>query len=244
MSAGPDSAEIARIQAEQLRRSREIPRGFYSWRHPVNQFFHCQTYRACIGALVRAGLFPLDGRMVADIGCGTGTWLLEFAQWGAEAAHLAGIDLDEGRASQARRQLPEADVRGGDAQHLPWADDSFDLVSQFTLFTSILSASVKTRIAAEMIRVTKPGGVIMWYDFRYNNPRNPNVKGIESAEIRSLFAGCSVTIKGVTLAPPLARRVAPVSYSLAVLLESVPFLRTHYLAMIRKPDGPRPQVAP
>jgi len=67
------------------------------------------------------------------------------------------------------------------------------VVSQFTLFTSILSEPMKNRMAAEMIRVLKPGGVILWYDFRFNNPRNQNVRGIESPEITSLFPGCSVT---------------------------------------------------
>jgi SAM-dependent methyltransferase len=235
--AGSDPAEISRIRAEQVRRAREIPPGFYGWNHPVNQFFHCQVYRACIAALVRAHLFPLDDRSVADVGCGTGTWLLEFAQWGADSAHLAGIDLDENRVAQACRRLPGADLHAGDAQHLPWPDSSFDLVSQFTLFTSILEPSVKARIAAEMVRVTKPGGLILWYDFRFNNPHNPNVRGIEAGEIRSLFPGCSVRLERVTLAPPLARRVVPISYTLALLLDHLPFLRTHYLGSIRKSNS-------
>jgi len=237
LTSGADIAEINRIRAEQVRRALETPPGFYGWNHPVNQFFHCQVYRGCIAALGRANRFPLDGCSVADVGCGTGTWLLEFAQWGADPSRLAGIDLDESRISQAHRRLPGADFHAGDAKRLPWPNSSFDLVSQFTLFTSILETSVKVRIAAEMVRVAKPGGLILWYDFRFNNPRNPNVRGIEAGEIRSLFPGCSVRLERVTLAPPLARRVVPVSYILALLLEQVPFMRTHYLGVIRKPES-------
>ena len=80
----------------------------------------------------------------------------------------------------------------------------------------------------------KPGGVVLWYDFRFNNPRNLEVRGIEAAEIRSLFPECSVDLKKVTLAPPLARRVVPISWTSAELLEKLPFLRTHYLGVIRK----------
>jgi SAM-dependent methyltransferase len=232
-----DAAEIVRIRAERLRRGREIPVGFYGWNHSVNQFFHYKVCQAAITALVRANLFPLENRTIADIGCGTGTWLLEFAQWDADPAQMAGMDLDEGRISRARGRLPSADLRSGDVQHLPWPDSSFDVVSQFTLFTSILSSPMKSRIAAEMIRVLKPSGAILWYDFRFNNPGNPNVRGIEAAEIRSLFPGCGVTLQKITLAPPLARRIVPISWTAASLLERAPFLRTHYFGIIHKSIG-------
>jgi len=53
----------------------------------------------------------------------------------------------------------------GNAETLPFASKSFDLVMQFTVFTSILAQHVKQRIANEMIRVVKPDGMIIWYDF-------------------------------------------------------------------------------
>lgn len=230
-----DGAEIAGASTGLLSCASEIHTGIHSWIHPVNQFFHCQCYRACIAALERANLFPLVGRSVADIGCGTGSWLLEFAQWGADPTCLAGIDLNAARVAHAQRRLPVADLQTGDAQHLPWPDNSFDVVSQFTVFTSVLQSSVKASIAAEMIRVAKPEGLILWYDFRYDNPRNSNVRGVNAGEIRSLFPGCDVALTGVTLAPPLARRLVPISFTAAVLLEHLPFLRTHYLGAIRKP---------
>ena len=85
-----------------------------------------------------------------------------------------------------------------------------------------------------MLRVLKPAGAIIWYDFRVDNPRNPNVRGIGAREIRSLFPGCAVRLSRVTLAPPIARAFVRLSWPLALMLESVPFLRTHYLALIRK----------
>jgi ubiquinone/menaquinone biosynthesis C-methylase UbiE len=226
------ASEIERIRTEYARRKRDIPEDFYRWDRVSNCFIHTQLVRDCIAELVRAKMFPLTGRSVADVGCGAGTWLLEFAQW--EASDLHGIDLDESRIERAKDRLPSASLHTGDAQHLPWTDNSFDVVSQFTLFTSILSSAVRKAIAREMWRVVKPGGAILWFDFRFNNPRNRNVRGVSSREIHSLFPDCDVRLRRVTLAPPIARRVVPVSWIAASCLEKIPFLRTHYLGIIRK----------
>jgi hypothetical protein len=85
-----------------------------------------------------------------------------------------------------------------------------------------------------MMRVLKPSGAILWFDFRVNNPRNPGVRGVRAREIASLFPDCSIRLKSVTLAPPLARVIVPRSWIAACMLEKIPFLRTHYLGVIRK----------
>jgi len=181
--------------------------------------------------------YPLDDVRVLDVGCGPGTWLLEFAQWGAKPRNIAGIDLELARIARAIERLPEADIRVGDAQILPWPNESFDVVTQFTVFTSILDGCVKARMASEMRRVLRPGGLILWYDFRFDNPRNKNVKGIRIAEVRKLFLDCSVESRSETLLPPLARAVVPVSWMAAELLSCIPFLRSHYLAVIQPRRG-------
>jgi len=228
-----DANEILRIRAEYDRRSRVIPKDFYSWGRMSNYFLDTQLVRNCILELSRRNMFPLEGKSVADIGCGSGRWLLEFAQW--EASEIHGIELDEARLERAKRRLPSADLRTGDARYLPWEENAFDLVSHFTLFSSILNTTVKQQIAAEMVRIAKPGGIILWFDFRFNNPRNPNVQGIGASEIRALFPNCKVRLRSTTLAPPIARMVAPVSWIAATALETIPFLRTHYLGIIEKP---------
>lgn len=199
----------------------------------LNLFYQGQTARRCIRVLTRAGRLPLAGQRVADIGCGSGQWLVEFLRWGADCSRLAGIDLSETRIDNARRRLPLARLECGDAANLPWPDGSFDMVTQFTMFTSILSDAVRSRAAGEMMRVLKPGGVILWYDFCFDNPRNPDVRGIGEREVRALFPGCTVRTEKATLAPPLARRLVPVSWPAAILLEVVPLLRTHCVALIQ-----------
>jgi ubiquinone/menaquinone biosynthesis C-methylase UbiE len=228
-----EGAEIRRIRAEYSRR-RSDPSKCYSWANPSNRFLHSQIYRSTIAALVRRKSFPLDGLRVADIGCGSGNWLLEFCQWGAEPCNLFGIDLDVFRVQDSRRRLPDADIVCGDAEHLSWSDSSMDIVCQFTMMTSILDPEVKRRVASEMVRVLKPKGLILWYDFRVDNPKNPSVRGIGAREIRELFPHCSICLRSLTLAPPIARVVVPLSWIAGLMLEKLPFLRTHYIGMICK----------
>jgi len=234
MTVSQSVPELARISAEYERRARELPDDFYSLSRPANLLMHEQTVRGCIRMLQRGALFPLGGRRILDIGCGYGGWLLEFVQWGADPSALCGIDLSAERLESARRRLPQADLRAGSASSLPWPSESFDLVSQFTVFTSILDPGLKRAVAAEMLRVLKPGGGILWFDFRFNNPRNSQVRGIRAAEIGSLFEGCKVELAPALLAPPLSRLVAKFSLTLAEALHAASFLRTHYAGLIRK----------
>jgi ubiquinone/menaquinone biosynthesis C-methylase UbiE len=229
-------SELARISAEYQRRAREVPDGYYCWSKPWNLLMHLQTSRACIELLSRASLFPLRGRRVADIGCGAGHWLLEFVQWGADPEDLSGIDLMPGRLENAQRRLPQADLRLGSASHLPWPDCSFDLVTQFVLFTSVLDSALKQKIASEMLRILTPQGAILWFDLRYSNPNNPQVRGVRAAEIRSLFPGCKIRLTSALLAPPIGRLVAGWSWPLADALHGIPLLRTHYAGLIQKAE--------
>ncbi len=190
---------------------------------------------AMLRLLDACGLRTLEDLSILDVGCGDGNMLRQWLQWGAAPDRLAGIDLRAAPVERARILNPNIDVRLGSAEELPWEDGSFDLVSQLTVFTSILDVQMKRRIAAEMSRVLRPGGAVLWYDFAYNNPRNPDVRGIGSYEIAELFPGFRNRIRRVTLAPPLARFIPvsllPVCYPLA---SAVPFLRTHHLGLLRK----------
>lgn len=227
-------SDTVRIIAEYERRARELPANYYSWGDPANLMTHQDTASGCIRMLDRASLFPLRGQRVADIGCGAGTWLLEFMQWGADPAELCGIDLNADRIAAARQRIPHADLRMGSATELPWPDGSFDLVSQFTVFTSILDPSLKQAVAAEMLRILKPNGSILWFDFRVDNPNNAQVRGVRAREIRSLFPGCSIELASEVLAPPISRRVASWSRPLGSVLKAIPWLRTHYVGLIHK----------
>jgi len=142
--------------------------------------------------------------------------------------------LLEDRIEKAKYLSPNINFTCGNAANLPYADKFFDIVMQFTMFTSILDSLMKQRIAREMLRVLKPHGIILWYDYHVNNPRNPDVRGLKKKEIYQLFPDCKIYLKRITLASPISRLIAPYSYLLCYMLESMKFFNTHYLGIMKK----------
>ena len=236
MREEPDAVftERQRIQAENQRRANELDSDRYSPWQP-DQIFLTTVRKAVAAAMLREALvFPQTGDKCLEVGCGTGGWLADLISWGVRETDLHGIDIDALRINRAKEILPGADLRIGDAASLPWDSGTFDIVICSTLFTSVLDLGVRCLIAGEIVRVLAPGGALLWYDFAFNNPRNPHVRGISRSELRQLFPQLAGKIRSVTLAPPLARLIVPRSWTLASLLEAVPFLRTHLLAILIK----------
>ena len=89
-------------------------------------------------------------------------------------------------------------------------------------------------VAQEIFRVLRPGGALLWYDLAVNNPQNPHVRGVRAGQIRELFPQLHGSVKSLTLAPPISRALAPRSWLLATVLESVSLLHTHLLAVLVK----------
>lgn len=226
------AAEEARIRSVYERRQTGDR---YSW-FQAGQVFRMQECERRMLALLRGcGLADLRKKTILEIGCGTGYWLREFVKWGAPAQGLTGIDLLADRVAVARQLCPPAvRIQRANAAQLPFALQSFDLILQSTVFTSILDYELKRRVAAEMIRVVKRDGIIIWYDYHVDNPWNPDVRGVGRAEIAKLFPDCRIELRRTTLLPPLARRLAPYSYLFCYVLEKIPPFCTHYLGSIRK----------
>jgi len=108
------------------------------------------TYEA---ALERVGLDR--GQRVLDIGCGVGSFLRLVSKRGADPV---GLDASEELVALARRRLPEADIRLGEMERLPFGDDEFDLVTGFNAFffaTDIVAA------LREAGRVARPGAPVV-----------------------------------------------------------------------------------
>ncbi|MBK6732979.1 MAG: class I SAM-dependent methyltransferase [bacterium] len=186
-------------------------------------------------ALDRAGSQDLSQTRALDVGCGGGYWLRRMIDWGVDPANAHGLDLLPDRVERALTRLPAAcDIRQADARAIPWPDGHFGLVSQFVMFSSVLSREVRAAIASEMLRVAAPGGLILWYDFHVDNPRNPDVKGVRMGEVRRLFPGAEIEARRVTVAPPLARVLLPRFAVVYNLVRLVPGVRTHWVAVIRK----------
>ena len=228
--------ELDRIRAEYARRAVNAELAArYTRLNAANLFAIHSRERALAKLLDLEGLPSFAEIKVLDVGCGSGSELVQWSQYGVPPKHLCGVDLLWDRLRSARERAPCLLFVQADAERLPYASATFDVVMQATVFSSILRHEQRKHLAFEMRRVAKPGGLMIWYDFIWN-PMNPQTRGIGKREIQRLFPGCVCRFRRITLAPPLARLVVPVSWLLACLLEALPFLRTHYLVGIRTPS--------
>lgn len=227
--------ESERIQAAYSRRDSHGRYTFFNRAHLLSlQEVERELLDLLGRALDRNGSRNLSTVRALDVGCGGGYWLRRLIDWGVAPANAHGMDLLPDRVERARSHLPAAcDIRLADGQAIPWPDGHFGLVSQFVMFSSVLSPQVRTAIAGEMLRVTAPGGLILWYDFHVDNPRNPDVKGVTMGEVRRLFPGCAIEARRVTVAPPLARALLPRFGLVYNLVRMVPGVRTHWVGIIR-----------
>ena len=98
------------------------------------------------------------GMKVLDVACGSGNLAIIAAQKGAETT---GIDIAENLVESAKKRAETAglDIKfeQGDAEALPYEDNTFDVV--MTMFGAMFAPRPDV-IASELVRVCKPGGRI------------------------------------------------------------------------------------
>ena len=104
------------------------------------------AYELVLDRLVSAGTRLLD------VGCGSGRFCVLA---GTRGALVAGIDATPELLAIARERNPEADLRHGDLQFLPWDDGAFDVVTGFNAFFYAADIVAAFRDA---VRVLAPGG--------------------------------------------------------------------------------------
>ncbi|MBN1658486.1 MAG: class I SAM-dependent methyltransferase [Anaerolineae bacterium] len=98
----------------------------------------------------------LQAERVLDVGSGTGVITAELAA--RTRGQVTGIDLDPDMVAYASRHYPQAQYRTADAHDLPFPDAYFDVVTCHFL---LLWCGDPARCAAEMVRVTRPGGAVI-----------------------------------------------------------------------------------
>jgi SAM-dependent methyltransferase len=188
--------ELDRIRAAYGERdaAAETP---YRWSNPGYVTYMQLLERALLRALDDAAT-PLAGARVLDVGCGSGYFLHRLSEYGAGECH--GIDLLASRIEAARERYPGQEWHVGSATELPFAEGSFDLVSQFTCLSSILDDATRAAAAREMLRVAGRDGRVLSVDMRRGSrpgsAGTPTI-GLDEDALRTLFGE-----------PRLLRRVA------------------------------------
>lgn len=146
------------------------------WRHDLMEWFidifwfrgQLRKLRQRTAALARIQ----PGDRVLDVGCGTGTLAMEVAPLVGATGSVAGIDPGSQQIARARSKVARLpiDFRVGVIEHLPFPDQTFDVVFS-TLMMHHLPASLKHQGLAEIARVLKPGGRLVIADFSRKKDR-------------------------------------------------------------------------
>jgi len=228
----PDDLDRLR-QVYKNRKARGDKHGLYTSNYKPFEFAVTNRQKDLKTVLDITGSRPNPGASILEIGCGTGGVLLEYLTYGFTQEIVFGIDLLFDRLEEAHLRIPGAGISNADGRNLPFLDETFDFILQYTAFSSVLDPSVKKLMAKEMTRTLKRKGLIIWYDFWWN-PINHQTQGINKNEIMNLFPGCSFCFQKITLAPPIARIIVPISWRLGNFFESLKFLNSHYLVAIQK----------
>jgi len=117
--------------------------------------------------LERIALAP--GAAVLDVGCGPGTGVFDMVELVGPTGRLVGLDASEVMLAEARRRAKEFQIpitfEVGDVQALHFPDDTFDVCRAERLLEHLPDPD---RALTEMVRVTRPGGRVLVFDFDWD----------------------------------------------------------------------------
>ncbi len=116
---------------------------------------HRKVHPGVIDVMVGSGVFSPQSR-VLDVGCGTGNYAA--ALTAATSCRISGLDPSARMLDRAREAAGWESLLQGSAEHLPFADHSFDVVMTTDVIHHIRDRDVYFR---EANRVLKPGGHIV-----------------------------------------------------------------------------------
>jgi SAM-dependent methyltransferase len=158
----------------------------------TNSVLAAQRGRLLLRVLAESGMGPIAGRRVLDLGAGFGSLALYFAHLGADvvAADPNASRLRVAERIAARHGLALRGVQAH-AQHLPFADEHFDVVIANNSLCYIVDRGDRRAGFAEILRVLRPGG---WFGARNPNRLHP----------RDQFSGLPIV---PMLPPAMADRV-------------------------------------
>jgi ubiquinone/menaquinone biosynthesis C-methylase UbiE len=175
------------------------------------------TYESRVGKLrtrerlldIAQHFVPWTGsETVLDVGCGRGLMLV-----GAARRLTTGkaVGIDSWRAEDQSDNSPAAaienarrenvalrvNVETGDARNLPFGDASFDVVMSHWVVHNLADPGDRARVLDEMLRVLRPGGVLILADIAYHEEYRKQLTARALAEMFVYTGGLESRIIGV-----------------------------------------------
>ena len=188
--------------------------------------------------LLRASV-PRANARILDLGCGDGRLASVARDGGVSIGQWTGVDLSGEAVDVAAARNPLDRFVVASVDDLAFESESFDVAIASTLFSSLPSRSFEIAAAREVSRVLVRGGWLIWYDLRYDNPRNPDVHGVSLADLGQFFPGWRRELEPMTLMPPLARRLGAATPVLYPPLHGIRALRSHLAGRLQRPSMPQ-----
>lgn len=207
-------------------------------RNPEVLFQALAYDRAVISVLSSINLNPETAK-VLDVGCGDGGSLVNLLRLGFLPSNLYGIDVLKESIVQAKMKFPNINWLHSDASRMEFEDNFFECVMESMIFLQMTDDDLATKIAKEMVRVTKKNGYILLIDWRYSHPFNKTYKGLSKKRIAKLFdvghkTSIFKTFKGALL-PPVGRFISKNVPSIYFVLQTLfPFLAAQISTILRK----------
>jgi ubiquinone/menaquinone biosynthesis C-methylase UbiE len=158
----------------------------------MGRLFYEHNYNILVDALNSVDI-PLENSKVLDFGCGTGGWLRLFVEMGARPENLTGVDLSASRVATAKQNNPAINWRQEEGDCISFPSSQFDLVMQIVVFSSIININLACTLLAELQRVTKPGGHILWID--HKKKHSDTLFGYSVEQLSGYLTDCSLVYR-------------------------------------------------
>lgn len=202
----------------------------------LGNFFYFNIYAEFekelrISRILRNENLDIADLKLLEIGAGKGNSLLFFKRIGFKWENIYANELLDERFDILKKDFNNVNLLYGDFLKAD-ITAKFDVIYQSLVFSSVLNTAMRQEMAEKMWHLVVPEGLIIWYDFKFDNPNNKDVRGVRKNEVLKYFPHAkNIRFYDVTLLPPIGRRVGKY-YNLVNFL--LPFLRSHYIAVIKK----------
>lgn len=164
-----------------------------------------------------------------EVGAGHGFNVHFFLEKGILESNCRLIEPDEARFRELSSQFPSAQCDHSEFK-ASMLNSTYDVILISLVLSSVLDDKKLNEIVAGSFEKLNPGGVMIIYDFKFNNPKNKKVRGVSVMQLKKLLKGrAQIQSSAVSLAPPVGRRIGK-AYSIFNAI--MPFLRSHFILEI------------